>query len=278
MNFMGILVVLLILGNALASYQGFRDRAFFEKYLFRIERIRLYKEYYRLVSSSFLHVGWMHLIFNMIVLYSFAGQVDHQFGAVGFLLLYFSSVLGGNLITLALRKNQSDYSAVGASGGVIGIVFSAIALFPGLKMQFLFLPFFSMPAWLLGAGYLIYTIFGIRNQWGNIGHEAHLGGVITGLLLTVLVFPSTLQSQPLVIISMLILAGGFLYLVLTYPEMLLIDNFWRKRFSKAVRPNKKGPVNREQELNALLEKVNKVGYEKLSQQEKDRLKDLSNKI
>ena len=168
--------IFLILANVLVSWKGFNDRNFYERYEFSVEKILLYKQYYRLVTSGFLHVNWMHLIFNMIALYFFSGSVEYFSGPLQFLLIYFASLVGGDLLSLFIHRHDSGYSSVGASGAVNGIIFAAIAVFPGMKM------FFGIPAWVFGLAYVLYSIYGIRSRRNNVGHESHLAGSLIGML------------------------------------------------------------------------------------------------
>ncbi|HVV03598.1 MAG TPA: rhomboid family intramembrane serine protease, partial [Puia sp.] len=113
-----IFLFLLIIANILVSYKGLTNRRFFEGYEFQVDRILMNKDYRRLVTSGFLHVSWTHLLFNMFSLYFFSGPVESGLGPLGFLLVYFVSLIGGNLLTLFIHRRHGDYSSVGASGAV----------------------------------------------------------------------------------------------------------------------------------------------------------------
>lgn len=209
--------------NFLCSYKGFNDRTFFDKYKFEVDSILINKEYYRLFTSSFLHIDWQHLIFNMLSLYFFFELVELQLGVLPFLVLYFASMLGGDLLALFIHRNHSDYSAVGASGAVCGIIFAAIALFPGLGIGIFLLPF-SIPSWLYGILYIAFTIYGIKSRRDNIGHEAHLGGALIGMITAIILYPSSLKENYIPILIVFIPSTVFIYFIITKPYFLLIDN------------------------------------------------------
>src|SRR3954470_20520606 len=118
MNTLGLINIAIIIANIIVSYRGFNDHEFFARYSFEVEKITLYKDYKRLVTSGFLHVNWMHLIFNMLALYFFSGSLELYLGAVKFLLIYFLSLIGGDLLSLFIHRNDPDYDSVGASAGV----------------------------------------------------------------------------------------------------------------------------------------------------------------
>ena len=182
--FWGIIIV-----NILMSYKGFKDYSFFRKNEFHVGSI-LSGEKYRMFTSAFLHADLMHLAFNMITFYFFAPWVIGILGNWSFLLIYFGSLFLGNFLTLYLHKNDYNYRAVGASGAVTGVIYSAILFNPDAKLYLFFaLP---IPAYLFGIGYLLYSIYGMKAKNDNIGHTAHFGGAIGGYIITLCLVPQLL--------------------------------------------------------------------------------------
>lgn len=193
-------VVVLIIANVLVSLKGFSDTSFLERYKFQVGPI-LRGEQLRMLTSGFLHVDQAHLFFNMFGLYIFADEVIGQIGVMKFLLVYFGSLIAGSTLSLSFHKKEPYYSAVGASGAVMGIVYSAIMLNPNMQLSFIFLPVVGFPGWVFGVGYFLYSIYGMRNQVGNIGHSAHLGGAIGGFILTLALYPQIfLENQRIILI------------------------------------------------------------------------------
>lgn len=193
-------VFLLILANVLFSYKGFKDLSFFEKYKFQIGPI-LRGEKIRLLSSGFLHADYMHLGFNMYALYLFSKSVIAGVGVSNFMLLYFGSLLFGSWFTMTYHKREPYYSAVGASGAVSGIVYSAVLLFPEMTLVLFPIPI-PLPGYVFGIGYLLYSIYGMKKQLGNIGHTAHLGGAIAGFVLTLFMKPQIFIQHTWVVLGM----------------------------------------------------------------------------
>jgi len=132
----GITGLILIVINGIVSYKGFTNPLFFDGYKFEVDRVLINKDYLRLLTSGFLHVNWGHLVFNMLSLYFFSGPIENNFSSFQLLLIYFTSLIGGNLLTLFVHRNHGEYSSVGASGAVCGIIFASIALFPGFGIGF----------------------------------------------------------------------------------------------------------------------------------------------
>jgi membrane associated rhomboid family serine protease len=193
------LVTLLIIGaNVLISLKGLNDYSFFERYKFNTAAIRN-KEYIRMFSSGFLHVDMTHLFFNMFTLFIFANVVVGTLGSVSFLLIYIASLLAGNVLSYNFHKHQPNYNAVGASGAVTGIVYASILLYPDMSLYLFFIPI-PIPAWIFGILYLLYSIYGMKKQLGNIGHDAHFGGAIAGYVMTLLLVPSLFYTHTWIVV------------------------------------------------------------------------------
>jgi len=191
-------LLLLIIVNILSSIKGFKDRLFFEKYKFQIGAINK-GEKIRMISSAFLHVDYIHLALNMYVLYIFAPIIILQLGVIKFLIIYLGSLIAGNVLTLYYHKTELYYSAVGASGAVAGVIYAAILLNPSMQLIMFPLPI-PLPGYVFGLGYLLYSIYGMKKQIGNIGHSAHLGGAIGGFILILLVYPQLFQQSQMTVI------------------------------------------------------------------------------
>jgi len=198
MGKLDLITIVIIAANVIISYKGFNDYTFFEKYKFNVGGIQR-GEKIRFFSAGFLHVDMQHLLFNMVSLYFFAGSVASALGVVGFLAVYIGSLMFGNLLSLYFHKNEYHYSAVGASGAVSGIIYSAILFRPDMSLYMFMIPI-PIPAYLFGIGYLLYSIYGMKNKIGNIGHDAHFGGAIGGYVITLMLVPAIFQTNLLMVI------------------------------------------------------------------------------
>ena len=105
-------------------------------------------------------------------------------GPLALLITYTISLFLGSYFGLFIHKKEPYYSAVGASGAVTGVLYGAIYLMPEMRLGILFIPI-PLPAYVVGLGYMIYTIYGMKKRTGNIGHSAHFGGAIGGLLMAI---------------------------------------------------------------------------------------------
>lgn len=271
---------ILIIANIAISYSGFINHSFFDGYKFEVDSILVKKDYKRLITSGFLHVGWVHLIFNMLSLYFFSGAIEDNLGGLNFLIIYFASLIGGDLLSLYIHRNHGNYSAVGASGAVSGIIFASIALFPGMGIGFFGLPF-SIPAWLYGVLYIAFSIYGIRSNKDNIGHDAHLGGALIGMLVALLIEPAAIAGNYLTILLIALPAIIFIYLIITRPQILLIDNFYfktHKNHYSIDHQYNEARHHEQQEVDRILDKISRKGMSSLSKKEKEKLEAYSKSV
>jgi membrane associated rhomboid family serine protease len=191
-----VTLFLLIINVLVSGYTLFVDASLLDRLSFKVDRILTHREYHRLFTAGFVHVGLMHLVFNMLVLYFFGPLLEIMvFGSFRFLLLYFGSELFAHGLTLLLHKNNPTYAAAGASGAINGIVFAFCIFFPFEKIYLFFA--IGMPAIVFALGYAVLSIYAMRvaraeKKQGGIAHEAHLGGALGGVILTLLLEPRAL--------------------------------------------------------------------------------------
>lgn len=210
--------VVIIVANGIFSFRGFSSRIFLEKYLFYVRGILGRNEYYRLLTSGFLHANIPHLAFNMLALYSFSQGIGRVIGILDFVMIYFGSLLAGNVLALQINRNNPEYRALGASGAVSGVIFSSILMYPHGSISFLFFPI-AIPSWLFGIGFVLVSIYGIRTGLGNLGHEAHLGGAIAGVLISTMIEPRLLTSRLWLVAALIIPSAAYLYLLMKRPDL-----------------------------------------------------------
>lgn len=199
---LNIFMLAIIAANVIFSLKGFDDMSFKRKYEFHVGSIRS-GEQIRMITSGFLHADIAHLAFNMLTLYFFAPIVYGYLGNISFLLIYGGSLIFGSLLTMIFHKDNYSYRAVGASGAVTGILYSAILLEPNMSLYLFFIPI-PIPAYLFGIGYLLYSIYGMKAKNDNIGHTAHFGGAIGGYVITLLKVPTMFTDNTLMVILLAI--------------------------------------------------------------------------
>ncbi len=156
-------------------------------------------EYYRFITSGFIHSGYIHLAFNMLVLHSFGNVMEYIFGAIlggagsiVFLVFYLLAIVVSDIPTFLKYRDSPHYNSLGASGGVSAIVFAAILFNPTAPIGFIFIPV-SFPGFVIGILYLFYTAYMARNSNSFINHDAHLYGSLFGIVFCIAIYPPVIS-------------------------------------------------------------------------------------
>jgi membrane associated rhomboid family serine protease len=212
-----IIPIVIIALTVITSIKGFGDMVFFDRYKFNVGAILgKPRQWDRLLTSATLHGDTWHMLFNMMTLYFFSSVVIDAFGIWKYLAIYFLAIIVGGLLSLWIHRKEYYYSAIGASGGVVGILFAAIAVYPHLSLYMFFIPI-PIPGWIFGIAYLGFSIYGMLKNAGNIGHDAHMGGAAAGIAMA-LAFAPELLIQNLMYIGLMII-----------PLIVLAYIVWKKK-------------------------------------------------
>lgn len=185
------MTIIIIIITAVVSVGAFNRPDLMEKLQFNASKIWHQKEYYRLITHGFVHANWEHLIVNMIVLLSFGRAIEAYFHSgfgrmanAYFLILYVGGLIIANAYALFKHRNNYYYNAVGASGAVSAVLFSAIFFEPWENIYFFgVLP---MPGIVFAVLYLVYSYYMSRKQQDQIAHDAHFLGALFGFIYPVL--------------------------------------------------------------------------------------------
>lgn len=198
-----VTLVLLVLNVFIFGYITFVNPSIVGKLSFRPRQILDNKEYYRFITGGFVHQELWHIAFNMFTLYFFGPLLEGRFislfgplqGMGMYLVLYIGSELAAHALTMYYHKDDPYYSAIGASGAISGIVFAFCLYRPFAMLGIMFV--IPMPAILFAVIYVVGSIYAMKRSqqgaMGRIAHEAHLGGAIGGLLLTILIDPESID-------------------------------------------------------------------------------------
>ena len=157
------------------------------------------QQYYRFVTSGFIHKDHIHLLWNMLSFYFFGTAIERQFynlfgaaGSVYFIALYLLAVVVSDVPTYFKHRANPGYNSLGASGGVSAIIFAFIIFEPLAEICLYFA--LCMPGFILGALYIIFSWYQGRKSNDNINHEAHLYGALFGFVFCAVVAPSSIGN------------------------------------------------------------------------------------
>lgn len=157
------------------------------------------KEYWRLLTSGFVHNSPIHLFLNLFTLYFFGIAIEKiltfyygELGVILYLILFLTAVIVANIPTMIKHKNSPGYNSLGASGGVSALVLAFI-LFDPIRDLCLY-AIVCLPGYILGAIFIAYSIIMGKRGRDNINHDAHLWGAIYGLIFIIILRPSTIES------------------------------------------------------------------------------------
>jgi membrane associated rhomboid family serine protease len=163
----------------------------FRRLAFNAYDIKHFKNSYRFLSYALIHADWVHLLVNMMVLYSFGRIVEQYYeilfglkGILYFILLYVGGTALSTLPSYGKHKDDYTYTAVGASGAVSAVVFASI-LFDPLSKIYIFLIPIGIPAIVFGVLYLVYSAYMGKKNIDNVGHDAHFWGAVFGFVFTI---------------------------------------------------------------------------------------------
>lgn len=194
---MSITITLIIcIVTGLMSYQAFNNQQMFHSLKHYPVAEHRNKEYYRMLSSGFIHGSWLHLLINLFVLYQFGLIVENIYtqlfgplmGKIYFLALYLLSIIAADIPTYFKHANNPSYAAIGASGAVSAVVFVYI-LFAPWEMLYLY-AILPIPAIVGGIAYLAYSSWASKNRNDGIDHSAHFYGAVFGIVFTLIMKPS----------------------------------------------------------------------------------------
>jgi len=183
---------ILLATTVLISLYSFRRRDVMEALLLHPWSIMRKKQYYRLLSYGLIHADMLHLLFNMIAMYSVSLVLEQAMGSTRFILLYLGAMVLAAGIPAWRHRDNPGYSALGASGAVSALFFAGMLYFPTAKVMVFLLPV-PLPWPVFAILFIVVSIIGGRRNWGNIGHDVHLYGALSGLGLTILLDPGVVD-------------------------------------------------------------------------------------
>lgn len=195
------ITLILCVAIGFISYRAFQNQdTMFNLLHYPYQELRR-REYHRLITGIFVHGDYTHLFINLFVLFSFGQYIEGTFmaifgellGRLYFLLLFLLSGVFANYLTYLKHKDNHLYRAVGASGGVSGVLLAYVVLGPWNMIYLYFI--IKIPAIIAAVLYLVYSSWAARNQSNSrVDHDAHFWGAVFGFAFTIALKPILLLA------------------------------------------------------------------------------------
>lgn len=169
--------------------------AVMEKLIFNPVYVSQGKQYYRFLTSGFVHADFMHLGFNMLSFYSFGQALENfilsdycvfgTYGKLVYVVLYLSAIVASELPSYFKHIHNANYYSLGASGGVTAAIFVCVLFFPQIKLGLLFLPI-PIPGYIFCILFLVISAY-IEKQYNTrVNHMAHIFGALYGVIFIII--------------------------------------------------------------------------------------------
>ena len=195
---MSITLILIIVTVGISIY-AWNNPILMDRWVLNPYKVTKRNEYYRFITSGFIHADYGHLLFNMLSLWFIGEGIERLFGmlfgangAAYYLFLYIVGIIISDIPTFLKHRNNSNYNSLGASGGVSAVLFAAILYAPLLQICLYF--FICMPGFVFGLLFLGYSFFESRRGGGYVNHDAHMYGAIFGMLFMAVVYPGAVPG------------------------------------------------------------------------------------
>lgn len=189
------MTLFIIILTVITSVFAFQNENVKYKLMFRPYSIHSNNEWYRFITSGFIHADWIHLLINMLVLFSFGNAVESYYSYIFpdnhsyyYLMLYLGAIVISDLPTYKKNIHNVSYNGLGASGGVSAILFASIIFNPWQKIYLYGI--IGIPGIIAGVAYLIYSYYMDKKGGGYINHGAHFWGAVYGVIFTLALKPS----------------------------------------------------------------------------------------
>lgn len=203
------LTLLFIISTCIVSFVAFSNRALLDRLLLDARAVEQQGEYWRTLTSGWVHADFFHLFVNMYSFWSFGAVIEYNLGPVILAVIYLGGILGGSLLALAVHRGE-NYRALGASGGVCAIIFASVVAGGDFSISLMFIPI-GIPAKVFAFLFLGWTWFGMRRKGSDgIGHDAHFAGALVGVGVILVLAPGIIAESPVFMIALLLACGWML--------------------------------------------------------------------
>lgn len=189
---------LILLFTVITSVYAFSNPEVYGKFMLHPYSVSRRQNVYTIFSSGIVHKDWSHLLFNMFTFFFFGFPLERLLSGVSswghwqFLLIYVLGLVLSDVTTIIKEKDNYHYHSLGASGAICAVLFSFILFNPTTSIYIFFIPI-PIPAVIFGFLFLAYCAWAAKSSRDSINHDAHFYGALTGLTVTILLYPSVIS-------------------------------------------------------------------------------------
>lgn len=183
-----------------ASFYTWNKTSLFATLMMNPYQISHKKQYYRFITSGFIHKDHMHLLLNMFSFYFFGPGIERIFtalfgpltGGIYFLAMYLIAIVVSDLPTYLKHRNDPGYNSLGASGAVSAVI-GAFIIFQPLNLICIYFAL-CLPGFIMGFLYIGFSYYQGKKGKDNINHDAHLYGVLFGFVFCIVAYPPSIPA------------------------------------------------------------------------------------
>ena len=184
--------IIIIIFTSIISILCFNNEEIKNNLIFSPYQYKSNKRWWIVFTHGFIHADFLHLFFNMYVLYIFGPSLEYYFttsseiGWIYYITFYLLGIIFSTIPSIFKHSNNPNYRSLGASGSVSSIVFAYIIIFPLRELGLILIPGLFLPGFIFGILYLLAEHYLSKKQYSNIAHDAHISGSLFGIFFIII--------------------------------------------------------------------------------------------
>jgi membrane associated rhomboid family serine protease len=264
-----LILILLLFG---ATFYSFSNPMFYHKFVFTINATSGYNQYYRLITSGFIHHNWVQFFINAFMLYTASKSCELALGSAATVSVFLFCIIASNAMFWLIYKSNIDLinePVTGATAGVLGLWFALITINPKASMMFLFIPI-PIPAWVFVILFFGFIFYMMQKDTTSTYSITSSGGAFAGVIAATCLQPKASLQHLYFILLMLGFICVLVYLLIAHKHLFQLSWLNNKSTDYTLDDRFNITQNQRQEkLDSILDKINKSGIQSISKKEKE---------
>jgi len=179
-----MITIILIIITVGCSFYAWSNAAVYSGWMLNPYMVSNKNQYYRFITSGFIHGDQMHLFFNMLSFFFFGINLESEMSPLNFIALYLLGIVISDIPSFLKHRKSQRYNSLGASGAVSAVIFGSILYHPLNKISLFFI--LQMPGFIYAILFLIYSYYMGKREGDYINHDAHFYGAVFGVVFVLL--------------------------------------------------------------------------------------------